>query len=650
MKKSLLVFSSLLIAGAMNAQIYSNGPYYNSPGTGSGGANESVLLTTTFGMSTIGFGQQSNSFNRIADDFVINDCRWRIDSIALFGYQTGSTTTSTFTGYNLRIWDGVPDNVGSNVVFGDTTTNRLISTYWSGTYRVTETTNGNTSRPIMRNVLNVGGLELNTGTYWLDWSATGSLASGPWQPPVVIAGQAASGNGRQRLGNTWNNLLDGGTNTPAQGAPFIIYGTIYNATADAGADQSYCEQFVITVGGTPSGTGTGSLTYDWSANLPLNDTAVANPTTTLTDTLQAVLQVTDAIGCVATDTVTITPFALPSVTIDTLGSSVFCEGESLQLTTDVTGGLVWSTTETTDTITVVSSASYHVVYTDLNGCTATDTIAVSVNPLPAVNAGSDIAVCNGTSVTVAGAGAVTYTWDNGVSDNTPFTATTNTVLVVTGTDANGCTNADSLTLTVYDLPVVDGGNDATSCAGQTVTFTGSGADSYDWSNGAVDGDPFVVNASDWVVVTGTDINGCTDTDSVYVTVNESSDTTIIVSALDSYTLNGQTYTADGTYQQMLTNAAGCDSLITIELDLDFTGLNELGIQASLYPNPVTDVLFIQTNGLLNGRFSVVDLSGRIVAEGEVIDAASEIVVSGLISGHYTIRFTDIPLAIPFIKN
>lgn len=651
MKRSLLVFATLMIAGALNAQtIYSNGDYYNSSGTGSGGANESILQTTTFGMGTIGFGQQSNSFNRIADDFTISECRWRIDSIALFGYQTGSTTTSTFTAYNLRIWNGAPNNGASAVIFGDTTTNRLIRTVWSGAYRVTETTSGNTTRPIMRNVINIGGLELNTGTYWLDWSAAGSLASGPWQPPVAILGQPITGNGLQRIGNTWNNLLDGGTGTPAQGAPFIIYGTVYNATADAGADQAVCEQIVISVGNIPSGTGTGSLSYQWTSNLPLSDTAVANPTVTITDTLLAVLQVTDSIGCVATDTLTINALPLPTVSIDTLGSWEFCAGNSVQLTTDNTGGLVWSTTETSDTITVSSSNTYSVVFTDINGCSASDSVAIQVNPLPLVDAGNDVAACNGSSVTVAGSGAMSYSWDNGISDNTPFIATSNAVLIVTGLDSNGCSNMDSLTLTVNDLPVVDGGNDQTSCTGQTVTFSGSGANSYDWSNGAVDGNPFVVNNSEWVVVTGTDLNGCTDTDSVYVTVNETTDTTIVVSALDSYTLNGQTYTSSGTYQQTETNAAGCDSLITIELTLNFTGINELSMSAVVYPNPATDQLFIQTTGILNGQFQILDTEGRLVAEGEIVQATGEMNIGHLQPGHYLIRFSETPLVRSFIKN
>ena len=242
-----LLYTFIAIIGGtftIQAQIYDNGPVFNSVGTGFGGANESVLYTTTFGMGTIGFGQQQASFNRIADDFTV-DCSWTIDSIYFYGYQTGSTTTSTFTGYTLRIWDGVPDAVGSNVIWGDTTTNRLIRTVFSNVYRVTETTAGNSTRPIMQNTVNVGGFTLPAGTYWFDWAASGSLASGPWQPARVPVGQSVTGNGRQRIGSTWNNMLDGGTGTPAQGAPFKVFGTAATVTANAGNDAAICHRQVF---------------------------------------------------------------------------------------------------------------------------------------------------------------------------------------------------------------------------------------------------------------------------------------------------------------------------------------------------------------------------------------------------------------------
>lgn len=203
--------------------LYDNGPLVNSPGTGAGGADESMLQTTSLGMTTIGFGHQVVANNRVADDFTVTGAGWLIDDVVFYSYQTGSPLVSTITAVNLQIWDGPPGDSGSNVIFGDPTTNRMIATDWSGIYRVTETTSGNTTRPIMASVVDVNTF-LPAGTYWLDWQTDGTLASGPWAPPVTINGQAITGNALQGLAGVWGPANDGGTGTPQQGFPFVMFG------------------------------------------------------------------------------------------------------------------------------------------------------------------------------------------------------------------------------------------------------------------------------------------------------------------------------------------------------------------------------------------------------------------------------------------
>lgn len=213
--------------GLRGGPLYDNGPLVNSPGTGVGGADESVLQSVSLGMNTLGAGHQVLNGNRVADDFTIPPGEsWNIERITFFAYQTGSTTTSTMTGVNFQIWDGPPGVGGSSVVFGDTTTNRMTNTSWSGILRVTETTTGVANdRPIMANECDIA-VVLDAGTYWIDWQTDGSLGSGPWAPPITINGQAVTGNSQQSLaGGAFAPLLDTGTGTPAQGLPFIIDGT-----------------------------------------------------------------------------------------------------------------------------------------------------------------------------------------------------------------------------------------------------------------------------------------------------------------------------------------------------------------------------------------------------------------------------------------
>ncbi|HNS03001.1 MAG TPA: S8 family serine peptidase, partial [Anaerolineae bacterium] len=211
---------------APTAVLYDNGPLVTNPGAGAGGADASALQTA-LGNSTYGFGHAVSSGFRVADDFTVPAGGWNIDQITFFAYQTGSSTTSTINAVNLRIWDGPPGQAGSNIVFGDTTTNRLTGSSFSNIYRTLDTDLGNSTRPIMADVAAVG-LYLPAGAYWVDWQTGGTLTSGPWAPPVSFLGQTTKpgANGLQYdpTTNAWNSLVDSGSST-VQDLPFVIEGT-----------------------------------------------------------------------------------------------------------------------------------------------------------------------------------------------------------------------------------------------------------------------------------------------------------------------------------------------------------------------------------------------------------------------------------------
>jgi hypothetical protein len=120
------------------------------------------------------------------------------------------------------------------------------------------------------------------------------------------------------------------------------------------------------------------------------------------------------------------------------------------------------------------------------------------------------------------------------------------------------------------------GIDQSICVGDNVTLNASGGNSYQWNNNVVDGSPFAPTQSNAYVVNGTDSLGCTGSDTVVISVLENAASSLIQTALDSYTLNGQTYTQSGTYTQVIPAANGCDSTITLNLTLNFTGIHELG--------------------------------------------------------------------------
>jgi hypothetical protein len=198
-------------------------------------------------------------------------------------------------------------------------------------------------------------------------------------------------------------------------------------------------------------------------------------------------------------------------------------------------------------------------------------------------------------------------------------------------------NLDTVTVIVHPLPAVSAGLDQTVCKGDSISLSGSGAQSYQWNNNVIDGVSFALQSTQTYTVTGTDANGCTATDGVTVSVNEPSFSTLTESALDSYTLNGQTYTQSGTYTQVITNAAGCDSTITLNLTLSFTGLEGLDhYEWNIYPNPTHDHLTIECMHEGNERFRLMDAAGRVVLAGNLAGKKTELVLTELSTGVYTL--------------
>ncbi|MBK9423572.1 MAG: hypothetical protein IPN54_05505 [Bacteroidetes bacterium] len=89
--------------------------------------------------------------------------------------------------------------------------------------------------------------------------------------------------------------------------------------------------------------------------------------------------VTDAFGCSATDTVAIQIDLIPVVDLGV--DTTLCFGSTYQLTAPAGyPGYLWTTGEVTETIVVNTTGIYDVVVTTPAGCTAVDTVQVTINP------------------------------------------------------------------------------------------------------------------------------------------------------------------------------------------------------------------------------------------------------------------------------
>jgi gliding motility-associated-like protein len=221
---------------------------------------------------------------------------------------------------------------------------------------------------------------------------------------------------------------------------------IVTAKPDAGIDQSVL--CTLIPGGTATMAGTGTGTWSPQTGNPGFATIVTptSPTTSITNfsasgTYSFIW--TNASGC--TDTATILVTEEPTIT---LPNYAYCLGGSATLIPTVApagGTYLWSTTETSATITVnpTVTTSFTVTYT-LGSCSASAIDTVTVNPLPLATVTTIPSVCtanNGIAIANPSAGTpgYTYSWSSpgGTGDSVIGVAPGS--YTVTVTDINHCT-------------------------------------------------------------------------------------------------------------------------------------------------------------------------------------------------------------------
>ena len=196
-------------------------------------------------------------------------------------------------------------------------------------------------------------------------------------------------------------------------------------------------------------------------------------------------------GCDSTSNVTLTVHALPA--IDAGIDQLICLGGTATIT--ATGGTTYTWNNGlgagashTITSTTPGSVTYSVVGEDANGCQNTDEMVLTMDDLPTVDAGLNLEICAGESVTLTVTGtAATYAWDNGVVDGVSFIPTTSQTYTVVGTSTFGCVNQNQVEVIVNPVPSVTfTGTNLIGCAPIKPTFqaTVSGANNtYLWEFG-----------------------------------------------------------------------------------------------------------------------------------------------------------------------
>jgi hypothetical protein len=446
-------------------------------------------------------------------------------------------------------------------------------------------------------------------------------------------------NGSGALNYFWNqNVSNGIPFTPVANGTFLVTGfnangcsawdetnvTLGQLSINAGQDLTVCPGDTVTLNAS------GAQTYTWTNTVTNNQPFVVT---------QSGTYIATGVDGACTDTDTLQINVLPLPQINAGNDTVLCAGGLVTLSASGGQNYQWNNgVQNSIPFTAFNSASYIVTGFSPAGCANQDTLEVVANPVPNINAGNDVSTCTGQAVVLTAIGGFNLQWNNGVQDGVPFYPTGNGTYVVTGMSNDGCYGTDTLSLNIGTLPDISAGNDQVICQGDSVLLDANGGASYQWSNGAINGDFIYPTQSITLGVTGFSGEGCSNTDSMTITVNNSSQSTITANGIDVYTLNGINYTASGTYTQIIPNSVGCDSTITLVLSMEYTGLSEGNLSSlNVYPNPSNGDLFIQVPTALIGQTATLtDISGKKIATIQLSEATSKVNLNGLSYGTYFI--------------
>ncbi len=291
--------------------------------------------------------------------------------------------------------------------------------------------------------------------------------------------------------------------------------------AQAGIDQSICLGAQTTLG-TASG-----MNCSWmpvtALSLPTDCQPIASPASTINYTLT----VTDFNGCENSDTVLVTVNLLPAISVCCAQS--ICENDTASISATASGSnFLWSpaaglntTTGSTVEAFPSSTTTYTVTATDAFSCQSSDTVTITLNPLPTISVCCDQTLCNGDTVSLtATSSASNLSWSPSAGLNTTTGNIVNAFPVlsatytVTATDGNGCTFADVVTLTVNPSPAIP---TITQSIGDLISSESTGNQWYLNGNpisGATGQIYTPVQNGNYTVIY-TDVNGCSANSTVY---------------------------------------------------------------------------------------------------------------------------------------
>lgn len=468
-------------------------------------------------------------------------------------------------------------------------------------------------------------------------------------------------------------LTSSGANSSPNGTVMFIddlafdYCSNFSISASNTAATCTAADGSVTVANT---NGVSPLTYAWSGGGTSATETKAAGTYTVT--------VTDANACTLTAT---TIVSTNSVTLGVTASSTAtaCSSNTGTATASTADGTspysyLWSNNSNSQNPASLGAGSYTVTITDSKGCTGTASASVTTPNGPSATQVTTNVSCFGLAngaidVTVTGGtGNLGFVWSPNVSNTEDATGLAAGNYVLTVSDANNCsfvvnasvTEPAALSISETHANVsCNGGNDgsiALSITGGTPSYTPV------WS--PANANPVSLAAGNYSI-TVTDNNNCTASSTITITqpaalvlsttsvdatapnaTDGSADATVS-GGVTAYTYlwsnNSTTPTATGlapgNYCVTVTDANGC-SATSCALVSAPSGVNDVvKINYSLYPNPASSFITLQSDELKGAMFRLYATDGSLKAEHVIATTKETIGLSELPQGVYTYKIS-----------
>jgi hypothetical protein len=499
------------------------------------------------------------------------------------GCGTGNITSVVLAGTALSVASGCSLNASGYPYINYPASANTTATVQRGTsYNLSVTSE-------LNNIISV----------WVDWNqnlvfdasewtqiTTSSTAGVPASISLAVPAGAVLGNTRMRIRTRASGSANASTDAcsafgSGEAEDFTI--TVISCTASTapgvtGAGRCGTGTVGLAASGAPAGGSYRWYTVATSGTAIAGATAANYTTPSISVTTPYYVSIVTAAGCEsARTTVTATVNTVPVANAGVARS--FCSGSSAQLGTAAVAGVTYSWSPATGlssasaaqpTLTLTNTTgapiitNYTLTATSTQGCSATSTVDVIVNPAAVANAGVARTFCSGGSAQLGSAAVAgtTYSWSpaSGLSNasaaqptvtlnNTSGGAIT-TTYTLTAT-ANGCPATSTVTVTVNPAPAAVAGPTRTFCSGQSAQLGAAPVAglSYSWSPAIglssasiaqptvtltnTTGSPITANYT----LTVTNGSGCTATSSVDVTVNSATSAAFSYPAA-SYCVNG----------------------------------------------------------------------------------------------------------------